>query len=174
MSVYLEHPAPGVARILFGVTGRELLYRSDPLSHRVTATDHRGRVIAAFGGRGRKPGLFDTPLDLAFVRPEFFGERLTPDCTDAVWLAVADYGNRRVQVFELDGVVVGGLSTETLGDHIVAPCALTWRAPILDVEGVDGARTAIHLSAALLWNASQSGHSPVKWCPPALRLTGRN
>ena len=68
--------------------------------------------MRVFGGFGRKAGALDSPLDVVFVRPEFAGERLPVDSADAVWVAVADYGNRRVQVFELDGTVVGEFAVD--------------------------------------------------------------
>ena len=67
---------------------------------------------------------------------------------DTLYLAVADYGNARVQIFDLHGVLAASLTEEIEG--IGRPCRLAWRAPFLEVEGVDGVRTRVHLGAALL------------------------
>lgn len=150
MNVVCTHPSPGCAVILFEATGRRLWYRSDPDTHHVVVSDESGRTVRAFGGRGSSPGRLDTPLDVTFVQPQFAGEHLPATSPDAVWLAVADYGNRRVQVFELDGAVVGEVTVDGAGDTPWPPAGLTWLAPVLEVEGVEGARTRIHLSGALL------------------------
>ncbi|MGE0813487.1 MAG: hypothetical protein AB7O28_16165 [Vicinamibacterales bacterium] len=150
MSLVCTHPAPGTGTIFYGTTGVTLRYRCDTVGHRVVVSDEAGRIVRAFGGFGRAPGCLDTPLDLAFVRPEFAGERLPFDMPDAVWLAVADYGNRRVQILELDGAVVGSISVEARDGGPWRPTGLAWRAPVLEIEGIEGARTKVHLSAALL------------------------
>ncbi len=159
MSVSYQHPAPGMSTIVFGSTGRHLRYRCDTLGHRIVVTDESETVVRVFGGFGRKPGGLDTPLDVVFVQPEFAGERLPMESADAVWVAVADYGNRRVQVFELDGAVVGEFAIEGPGNGGWVPTRLTWRSPVLEVEGVEGARTVVHLSAALLAGAGHRGFS---------------
>jgi hypothetical protein len=165
VSVTGDHPAPGLARVIFGATGRRLVFRCDPEQHTVTAVDHTGRVVFVVGRRGRELGQFNTPIDVAIVRPEFFGEPLVPESIDMVWLAVADYGNRRVQVLELNGAVVGSFRTDEGDDAIGAPCGLRWRAPLLEIEGADGARTQIHLSAAMLWSATQSADATRRTWP---------
>ncbi len=159
MSLAYAHPAPGTSTIFFPSTGLHLRYRCDPLGHQVVVTDDAGEVVRVFGGFGRKAGALDTPLDLVFVRPEFAGERLPVDSADAVWVAVADYGNRRVQVFELDGSTVGEFSIDAPDGTPWSPTGLVWRSPVLEVEGLDGARTAVHLSAALLAGAGQTTFS---------------
>ena len=139
-------------------TFRNLTFRCDPAMHRVIVSDASGHVLLEFGGYGSQPGAFDTPIDAALVRPEFFGEPLFPevgpgdDVDDLIdpWIAVADYGNRRVQVFELDGALVGIIDGDLLGGANGRPCGLRWRDPVLEVEGVDGARTRLHLGAAML------------------------
>ncbi|MEP7118684.1 MAG: hypothetical protein ABI880_13930 [Acidobacteriota bacterium] len=151
-SIYCDHPAPGSGSIFFPTTGLHLSYRCDALAHRVVVVDHTGRVVRAFGGYGRKPGCLDTPLDLVFVAPQFAGEHLPADSSDAVWVAVADYGNRRVQIFELDGTLVGELHIDGSDGHRWPPTALAWRGPVLEIVGVEGVKTAVHLSAALLAN----------------------
>ncbi|MCC7180179.1 MAG: hypothetical protein IT177_17510 [Acidobacteria bacterium] len=172
MSANLEHPAPGIAAVGFSGSWRRLTYRTEPHAHRVTVHDDFGRLHLAFGGRGRGPGSLDTPLDLVFVRPIFPGEHLPVCSPDAVWLAVADYGNRRVQIFELDGAHVGAITLDGL-PGLGAPCALAWRSPLLEVEGIEGARTNIYLSAALLCSAACPGalaRAPREWRPASLRV----
>lgn len=150
MSVVVAHPAPGSCTVRFESTNRLLRVRCDVLGHRLVVTDDEGQILRVFGSRGRQPGQLDTPLDVACVRPEFAGERLPIESADAVWLAVADYGNRRIQIFELDGTLVGAVPTEGPDGTAWAPTGLTWRSPVLEIDGIEGARTAVHLSAALL------------------------
>ena len=153
MSVTFGHPAAGMSTIFFPSTGLRLRFRCDPIGHRIVVTDDSDAVVRVFGGFGRRIGALDSPLDVVFVRPEFAGERLPVDSADAVWVAVADYGNRRIQVFELDGSSVGQFSIDAPDGTPWTPTGLVWRSPVLEVEGLDGARTAVHLSAALLAGA---------------------
>jgi hypothetical protein len=172
MSIHCDHPTQGSGSIFFPGNGVHLLYRCDTSGHRVVVTDDAGRVVRAFGGHGRKPGCLDTPLDLEFVRPQFAGERLPANSADAVWVAVADYGNRRVQVFELDGTVVGELHVDGADGRRWPPTGLAWRGPVLEILGIEGARTAVHLSAALL--ASQSGQLDAGRAMPPLAAGARH
>jgi hypothetical protein len=142
------------AAILELATGERLTYRCEPELHRITVRDGLGCLRFAFGGQGSGPGQFDTPLDVVLVAPEFDGEGLPDDAPEAAWLAVADYGNRRVQIFDLDGCLVGTVG-DTDGGESGPPCRLTWRAPTLVVDGVDGARTVMHLTAALLYDSTR-------------------
>ena len=48
--------------------------------------------------------------DLALVLPEFVGE--PGSAVDSPWIAVADYGNARIQIFELDGTLVGVIDAD--------------------------------------------------------------
>jgi hypothetical protein len=169
MSVKIEHPATGVATVCLGTAGRRLTYCCETELHRVTVTDEFGQVVMSFGGLGRGLGRLNTPLDLAFVRPEFFGEVLPVAGPDAVWLAVADYGNRRVQLFELDGAYVATIDTDS-DQHFGAPCALAWRAPVLEIEGLEGARARVHLTAALLCGTSEVTPQPREWLYPSARV----
>lgn len=172
MTLHLEHPAPGVAAIGFGDSGRRLVYRTDPARHRITVQDDFGRLQFAFGSRGRGPAALSTPLDVVAVRPTFPGEHLPLGSPFTIWLAVADYGNRRVQVFELDGAHVGAIA---LADHpgLGGPCAVAWRDPALEIEGVDGARASILLGSALLQGTSCAGTAPRlprEWRPTSYRV----
>ena len=135
-------------------TGERLTYGCEPDLHRIAVRDSRGFLRFAFGGQGSGPGQFDTPLDVVLVAPEFQGEGLPHDTAEAAWLAVADYGNRRVQILELDGCFVGSLD-DSSGAPSGRPCRLEWRAPTLVVDGVDGARTVMHHTAALLYESTR-------------------
>jgi len=134
-------------------SGERLTYRCDLEAHCVTVTNRRGEICFAFGGHGSRPGEFDLPMDVTVVAPEFEGEHLPVGLRAALWLAVADYGNRRVQIFELDGALVG--TVEDIEPAAIGqPCGLRWRAPLLDVDGVDGGTVRIHLAAALLYGTT--------------------
>lgn len=128
-------------------TGEQRTYRCDPLGHRVIVGNERGATLFAFGERGAQVGAFESPLDVALVTPTFDGDQaLRPE--DA-WLAVADYGNARVQIFDLDGVLVDVLDGDEL-DYGWRPCRLSWRSPFLQIDGVEGGGCRVHLAAALL------------------------
>ncbi len=131
------------------VAGHHLVFHCDADRHAVVVTDPLGNVQWCWGHQGEGPGAFNTPLDLTLVRPEFDGERLPADGDDAAWVAVADYGNGRVQIFELDGSLVATIPVEP--EAFGPPCALKWAAPFLEIEGVEGARRRVHLSGRLLW-----------------------
>lgn len=143
---------PDGATVIFD-DGRRVTYRCDPQAHRVAAVDESGAVLFAFGEYGLGSGRFDTPIDAVLVVPTFADEKLPEDLRNIVWVAVADYGNQRIQVFELDGVFVGMLE-DIEGAAAARPCRLVWRAPILEVETIDGGRARVLLSAALLAGTS--------------------
>jgi hypothetical protein len=134
-----------------------LRYEADPGGHRVIATDPEGRVVFTFGGLGVSPGQFLTPLHAVTVVPVFSGEHQGL-VSQMPWVAVADYGNHRIQFFEADGVFVGAVE---LGAH-EPPCRLAWRDPLLDIITVDGRRILVHVSAALL-AARHSGRPESLW-----------
>ncbi len=145
-AIWSPRPDPHVAAVRLS-TGEGRSYRCDPIGHRVVVSDQRGRMVFAFGERGSQPGAFESPLDVALVTPTFDGdERLQPDDS---WLAVADYGNSRVQIFDLDGLLIDVLDGEDL-DYGWRPCRLSWRAPFLQIDGVEGGGCRVHLAAALL------------------------
>lgn len=159
MTLHLEHPAPGIAVVGFGPSGRRLTYRTDADAHCVTVHDDFGRLHLAFGGRSGGPAALHTPLDITCVHPTFPGEHLALGGPEALWLAVADYGHRRIQVFELDGAHVGSIP---VGDRpgLGAPCRLAWRNPVLVIEGLEGAHASVYLSAALLLESAQTRTAP--------------
>ncbi|MGC4086026.1 MAG: hypothetical protein QM736_28850 [Vicinamibacterales bacterium] len=128
----------------------KLVYEVDSAAHRIVVRYTDGRIAFAFGGYGCCAGEFDTPLDVATIWPEFSGEpSVGPSAIDSLsapWVAVADYGNHRVQFFECDGTWIG----ETQLDPAEPPCQLTWRAPALEIAMLDGRLVRVHVAAALL------------------------
>lgn len=145
MTPTLDH---GAVRITMS-SGEHRTYRVDVTGHRVVVTDTiTGAELFAFGRRGSSLGSFDTPVDITLVAPTFDADTgFGP--VDGFWLAVADYGNARVQIFDLDGTLVDVLNGADL-DYGWRPCRLTWRAPFLQVDGVERAGCRVHLAAALL------------------------
>lgn len=143
----------------------QLLYEVDTPGHRVVARYPDGRIAFAFGSAGHRPGQFDTPLDIVTIRPEFSGEPLVDRNVAASifspWLAVADYGNHRIQFFECDGAWLG----ETELEPGAPPCQLAWRSPALEVTTLEGRLVRVHVAASLLASARRDhGHEA-----PALR-----
>lgn len=138
-------------------SSERLRYEADPRGHRVIATDRDGRVAFTFGAPGVSPGQFLTPLHAVTVTPVFAGEHQGV-VSQAPWVAVADYGNHRIQFFEGDGVFVGAVD---LGTH-EAPCRLAWCDPLLDIISVDGRRLLVHVTAALL-AARHTGRPESLW-----------
>jgi hypothetical protein len=129
-------------------------YTVDTPGHRIVVTDPAtGGMTFTFGRRGSELGSFDVPLDITVVTPTFHDDEPADD--REAWLAVADYGNARVQIFDLDGVLVDVLNGEDL-DYGWRPCLVEWRTPFLQIRGVEGAGCRIHLAAALLAHAG--GH----------------
>lgn len=130
--------------------GRQLTFHCDPAAHCVRIVDARGRACGVLGRPGA--GALDTPLDVTVVRPPMAGPRVPmvlPGLPDAEWVAVADYGHRCIQVFDLDGTHIAAID---LSDEpgLGAPCGVSWHAPMLEVEGLDGCCVEISLGARLL------------------------
>jgi hypothetical protein len=145
-AMWLPRPDPQAAVVTLQ-GGERRTYRCDPIHHRIVATDERGVVRFTFGRRGAHAGAFESPLDVALVTPTFDGDPVLA-AADA-WLAVADYGNARVQIFDLDGALIDVLDGDDL-DYGWRPCRLSWRAPFLQIDGVEGLGCRVHLAAALL------------------------
>jgi hypothetical protein len=126
------------------------VYEPDLCGHRIVARSADGRIAFAFGGYGRGPSQFNMPLDVVTIWPRFWGERdlnsEPASARPAPWLAVADYGNHRVQFFECDGAYVG----ETALAAHEAPCQLAWRAPALGIITVDGGTLRVNVAASLV------------------------
>lgn len=130
-------------------SGERRTYHVDMTGHRVVVTDPAsGAERFVFGRRGTALGSFDVPVDIALVAPTF-DEDDGIAAFDGCLLAVADYGNARVQIFDLDGTLVDVLNGTDL-DYGWRPCRLTWRAPFLQVDGVERAGCRVHLAAAML------------------------
>jgi len=146
---------------------RGRLYICDPDTHTVDVLDETSQPLFSFGGLGSGPGQFDTPTDIAVVRVDAAGAH--GGAVDAALLVVADRGNHRLQVFELDGAFVGEIGGHAgawtsgrvptaagspffrLGDvpPLPFPSRLDWRAPYLDVT-CPGTVSRIDLGIALL------------------------
>jgi hypothetical protein len=145
------------------------LFVCDAWNHRIQVFDGDGAPRTAFGAPGRGDGQLDTPSDIVLVHPVFEGdERAEPGAEP--WLAVADRGNNRVQVFDLAGVFVGAVDGRQagvpmhpaaaaagwpffrLGAHPVlwCPVRLEWKPPHLEIVSADRESTQVHLALALL------------------------
>src|SRR5258706_2945430 len=79
------------------------IYLCDPDNHAIDVLDGSGQPVFSFGGQGCGPGQLDTPVDVAILTLD--GSEIA-SASDAV-LAVAERGNNRVQLFELDGGWLG-------------------------------------------------------------------
>lgn len=140
-------------RVVQPSTG-QLSYEADPDGHRIVARFADGSVAFAFGRQGSRSGQFDTPLHVAAVSPAFAGEPQPANGLNGLltpWLAVADYGNHRIQFFECDGAFVGEIELESTNP----PCHLAWRAPALEVSTLEGQTVRVHVAAALLLSRSR-------------------
>lgn len=168
MSPFFDH---GSVRVTLR-TGERRTYHVDMTEHRVVVIDTTsGETLFAFGGRGTGLGSFDVPVDIALVAPTF-DEDIGIGPTEGYWLAVADYGNARVQIFDLDGTLIDVLNGADL-DYGWRPCRLTWRAPFLQVDGVERAGCRVHLAAAMLAHAgAQLGRRPAHAGPAMTHDTG--
>ncbi|MGE3507432.1 MAG: hypothetical protein AB7N65_00935 [Vicinamibacterales bacterium] len=151
MTIPMDH---GAVRVTLP-SGQRRIYHVDPEHHRVVVTDAgTGAILFAFGRRGSTLGAFDVPVDIALVAPSF-QEETAAHGVEEYCLAVADYGNARVQLFDLDGTLIDVLTGTDL-DYGWRPCRLTWRAPFLQVDGVERTGCRVHLAAAMLAHAG--GH----------------
>jgi len=137
------------------------LYVCNRAAHGIDVLDAGYRPLFSFGGAGDAIGQFETPSDLAIV---WAGRR-----PDQPMLAVADRGNHRVQLFELDGAPLGvvGASRDVVPSTgwplragwpffrmaqvppLPFPSRLEWRAPFLDVMCAAGT-IRVDIGAALL------------------------
>jgi hypothetical protein len=139
-----------------------LIYEVDSSRHLVVARHGSGPVAFAFGGYGDGPGQFRTPLHVIAVPSVVTGD--AGSGTDVValgsapWLAVADYGNHRIQFFECDGAYLG----DTELGSTRPPCLLYWSAPVLSVTTLDGRTIRVRPAAALL-SLSRRGRRDARW-----------
>lgn len=148
MTSFLDH---GCVRVTLR-SGERRTYHVDMTGHRIVVTNSTsGDELFTFGRRGTALGSFDVPVDIALVAPTFDEDAGFAE-TDDHFLAVADYGNARVQIFDLEGTLVDVLNGADL-DYGWRPCRLTWRAPFLQVDGVERTGCRVHLAAAMLAHA---------------------
>jgi hypothetical protein len=143
------------------------VFLCDPSAHVINVLDHNHQPVFAFGGFGSRLGQFDRPTDVAIV----WIDTVDPDAptADSAILVVADRGNHRLQMFDLDGAPVGAIggrlgasSTSRCPDRsgwpffrlgsvpsLPFPSRLEWRTPYLDVA-CGGTMVRLDLAAALL------------------------
>jgi hypothetical protein len=146
-------------------------YLCDPDAHCIHVLDQDYRPVFSFGGYGSSLGQFDTPTDVAII---WIDVSAPAECTaDTAVLVVADSGNHRLQLFDLDGVAIGVLGGGTVGiaawssagwpiragwpffrladlPVLAFPSRLEWRAPYLDVACSGATMVRLDLAAALL------------------------
>jgi hypothetical protein len=157
----------GLAIVLAAELGGGRAYMCDTANDSIDVIDLNARPLFSFGSRGAAPGQFQEPSDCVIMAADPSGEGLT---TDPAVLAVADAGNDRVQLFELDGVPLGvigpasgraGLSGWPAGSGspffrvapippFAQPRRLDWRPPFLDVITAGGPVVRLDLTTALL------------------------
>ncbi len=169
MTTFLDH---GTVRVTLP-GGDRRTYQLDVSGHRIVVTDSlTGASLFTIGGRGSTLGAFDVPLDLTLVAPSFdTATGLGPAA--GYWLAVADYGNARIQLFDLDGTLIDVLTGADL-DYGWRPCHLTWRAPFLQVDGVERAGCRVHLAAAMLAHLGAQLPNPLGRAAHDQRSEGRH
>jgi len=144
------------------------IYLCDPVAHAIHVLDAYHRPMFSFGGFGSRLGQFDTPTDIAIAWTEPVAAAAA--ATDFAVLAVADRGNHRVQLFELDGAPLGAIGDRAresppsrwpartgwpffrLGP--MPPCPfpsrLEWHSPYLDVACMGTVMVRLDLGVALL------------------------
>lgn len=148
-------------------TGRAFV--CDPVNHRINVVGERLQPLFSFGGLGSGAGQFREPSDVTIVSA-YSG---SPEAVEqATVLAVADCGNDRVQLFELDGAFIGVLEGSRRADEDVTdwwtdragaplfrlkpipalpePSRLEWRPPFLDVVTKGEQTVSLNLEWALL------------------------
>lgn len=145
------------------------LFVADTGNHRIQVFDGLGRPILAFGAEGSQAGQFRGPSGVTLARPDLPWEESADDASIACVLVVADEGNDRVQVFDLDGAWLATIDagpdsapTPVLAAMgwpyfriaapgvATAPFHVTWRAPWLLVGGRKTRARRIDLAGAML------------------------
>jgi hypothetical protein len=168
----VERPI-GVALIASADLAGGRAYLCDPEGHSIDVLDQDYKPLFSFGGYGSNLGQFDSPTDVAIV---WIDAASPTDCTaDTAVLVVADRGNNRIQLLELDGAPIcaigqgdgsrKGLDPRPVpfsiragwpffrlasAPQLVNPSRLEWRAPYLDVACAGAAMVRVDLAAALL------------------------
>jgi hypothetical protein len=164
-----------------GTPGRT--YVCNTAGHCIDVFADDGEPLFSFGEFGNGERQFNEPSDAAIVFVHPRGRTHGATMPSGHVLVVADRGNHRLQMFDLDGTPlatidpwVGRSRRVDLDDRsgwpffrvnplpqLVLPTTLAWRAPFLSVTGADGEVVAIDLELALLpdartWlNATPSG-----------------
>jgi hypothetical protein len=143
-------------------------YRCDPEGHCIDVLDQDYHPLFSFGGHGSNPGQFDSPCDAAIVWLD--DGALARTTADSAVLAIADRGNNRIQLCELDGAPlcsIGGPAAAAAPTGwparagypffrlagpppMLSPSRLEWRSPYLDVLCSGTTMVRIDLAAALL------------------------
>ena len=146
----------GLALIATGDLPGGRIYLCDPDTHSIDVLDGSGQPVFSFGGQGKGAGQLDTPVDVAILTLD--GSEIA-SASDAV-LAVAERGNNRVQLFELDGGWLG-IIEDSLREALWLPSRLESDARHLRVTSSMGVVARIDVSAALMpqiaWNATGAG-----------------
>jgi hypothetical protein len=143
-------------------------YLCDSGEHCVHVFDREYRRLFSFGEQGSQLGQFDTPSDAAIV---WIDATDPAACTvETAVLVIADRGNHRLQLFELDGAAICAIDgrAETPSSRgwpirsgwpffrlgappaLSFPSRLEWRAPYLDVACSGATMVRLDLAAALL------------------------
>lgn len=79
---------------------RALIYIADSGNHRVLVFDFQGKLLKIIGRKGQGPGEFSRPTGLHILEDG--------------GLAVADFRNRRIQIFGKDGEFVKSIKTKSV------------------------------------------------------------
>lgn len=164
----LDSPG-GLAILAHGRPEETRLFVADTGNHRIQIFDGLGRPIVAFGAEGSRAGQFRRPSAITLARPDLPWEESTDDASIACVLVVADEGNDRLQVFDLDGAWLATIDGEPDGAPTpvlaamgwpyfrvaapgvaTAPSHVTWRAPWLLVSGRKKRARRIDLAGAML------------------------
>ena len=143
-------------------------YHCDPEGHCIDVLDQDYRPLFSFGGHGSHLGQFDSPSDIAIV---WLDETMQAERTaDTAVLVVADCGNHRLQVCELDGAPICAIGGPSAGHAstgwptragypffrlagpapLLSPSRLEWRSPYLDVVCAGTTMVRVDLASALL------------------------
>ena len=144
------------------------VYLCDTDAHCINVLDQDHHPLFSFGGCGSRLGQFDGPADIAVVSIDAIDPAASAG--DPAMLVVADRGNHRIQLFELDGAPIGAFGGRPAGSSpsgwpartgwpffrlasvppLAFPSRLRWRTPYLDVSCAGAMMVRIDLAAALL------------------------
>jgi hypothetical protein len=140
-----RHRPTGVALLATHDLPGGRIYLCDSNNDTVDVLDGLGCPLFSFGGHGNGDGQFDTPVDVAIMTLD--GSPIG-SATDAV-LAVAERGNHRVQIFELDGAWLGTIE-DGPRKGLRLPSRLDAHARQLQITSSTGAVARIDVASALL------------------------